>query len=107
MRPRPGQATFYVAADTHFGFEGMIEANRRQAAAMNALPGTMYPAEIGGRVDPPTGIIMAGDLTESGTSRQWKEFLAHYGNGQDDGKLIAPVFECSGNHDRYGFFSNP
>ena len=92
--------TFFVAADTHFGFENIAALNKAQIAAMNSLPGTAYPRRIGGTVDEPRGVLIAGDLTERGTSGQFKEFVAHYGLTGADALLKYPVYEATGNHDR-------
>ena len=60
------EVTFLVAADTHFGPEGMYERNLRQVEAMNALPGTSWPTALGGVVSEPAALIVAGDLTDLG-----------------------------------------
>lgn len=104
VQPEPGRSVFFVTADTHFGYEGLHASNQRQIAAMNNLPGTPFPKELGGRVASPVGVVVAGDLTESGSQNQWDQFLAHYG---PNGRLRFPVFECSGNHDRLGPFHSP
>lgn len=92
--------TFFVAADTHFGFRNIAALNRAQIAAMNALPGTAYPARVGGVVAAPRGVLIAGDLTEGGTAAQWRQFAAHYGLTGAEGVLKYPVYEGTGNHDR-------
>jgi len=97
----PGEAgdiTFFVSADPHFGAPGVGERNRVQIRAMNELPGTPLPRALGGAVARPIAVLMAGDLTEFGTGAQWAQYLAHYGPG---GLLHYPVYECTGNHDRY------
>ncbi|MBW2522893.1 MAG: metallophosphoesterase [Deltaproteobacteria bacterium] len=93
-------ATFFVAADTHLGAAGMAAANRRQVEAMNALPGTRWPARSAGRVAVPRGVIVLGDLTESGSFDQWRQFVALYGHTGTEGLLRFPVWLCTGNHDR-------
>ncbi len=108
-RPRDGgvDVTFFVAADTHIGYAGMMEANRRQITAMNDLPGRPYPPEIGGFVAAPAGVLIAGDLTESGLNegedRQWDGFVQLYGLTGKDGLLKSPVYEIAGNHDDRAF----
>jgi predicted phosphodiesterase len=96
-----GRVTFFIAADTHFGWRGIERRNRRMVEVMNALPDSPWPKSIGGRVDTPRGVLLAGDLTENGTREQWQEFLKYFGGHGSDGLLRYPVFECSGNHDRY------
>lgn len=98
--------TFFVAADTHFGHEGIDKLNARQIAAMNALPGTAMPAGAG-VVRNPLGVLIAGDLTDRGRSAQWQQFVEHYGLTGSDGLLNYPVYECTGNHDRKSFISRP
>jgi hypothetical protein len=104
-RPRAGgtDVTFFVAADTHFGATESIEAlNRRQVEAMNALPGTPVPAAVGQWVvAEPRGVLMAGDLTDHGLAREWKQFAAVYGRDGTDGLLRYPLYEGTGNHDRH------
>jgi hypothetical protein len=92
--------TFLVAADSHLGVEGIEALNRVQIAAMNALPGTPYPPQIGGSVGKPLGVLFAGDLTEHGSAAEWQLFETLYGLSGKEGLLKYPVFECSGNHDR-------
>ena len=100
--------TFLVAADTHFGAsDGIAALNRKQIAAMNALPGARYPAAIGGTVAVPRGVLIAGDLTEDGTESQWRQFVELYGLTGKDALLRYPVYECSGNHDRYTLAGRP
>ena len=94
------EITFFVAADTHFGFDGIDRLNKRQIEAMNSLPGEPYPPAVGGKVAEPLGVLIAGDLTEHGRGSQWKQFVEHYGLTGSDGLLKYPVYEGTGNHDR-------
>jgi len=66
---------------------------------MNKMAGTLFPQAIGGNVGTPTAVLIAGDLTESGGERQWREFAAFYGSNGRDGRLHFPVYETCGNHD--------
>jgi len=79
--------TFFVAADTHFGFAGIDALNKRQIEAMNSLPHAAYPPAIGGEVARPRGLLIAGDLTEHGLLFQWRQFVAFYGLTGADGLL--------------------
>jgi cytolysin (calcineurin-like family phosphatase) len=108
-RPLAGgtDVTFFVAADTHFGHPGIDRLNARQIAAMNELPETLLPAEIGGTVGRPRGLLIAGDLTERGRRSEWDEFVRQYGLTGSDGLLKFPVYEGSGNHDRHAFLFRP
>ncbi len=92
--------TFLVAADTHFGANGIAALNQAQIRAMNALPGKAWPAALGGRVGRPRGVLIAGDLTDHGKLSEWRQFVRYYGRTGRDGQLRYPVFEGSGNHDR-------
>ena len=99
--------TFFVAADTHFGVEGIADLNARQIDAMNALPGTPLPRPLGGTVQEPRGVLIAGDLTDDGSKPQWRNFVEHYGLTGKDARLRFPVYECTGNHDRHAFLFRP
>jgi len=91
--------TFFVGSDSHFGAEGMVEANRALIEHMNALPGTEYPSQIGGRVEEPRGVIFTGDLTDNGLLDEFAWFEKMYGRTGRDALLRFPVFESIGNHD--------
>ena len=105
--PPGGEVTFLVAADTHFGVEGMAEANERQIDAMNSLPGIPWPEGIGGTVGTPLALLVCGDLTDHGRTDEWAEFVAHYGRTGTDGRVRYPVFESTGNHDRWNMLYRP
>ncbi|MBW2454570.1 MAG: metallophosphoesterase [Deltaproteobacteria bacterium] len=96
--PTADEVTFFVTADTHFGAEGLVERNRRQIVAMNDLPGRAMPPALGGIVEQPLAVLVAGDLTDFGWQTEWQQFLAHYGPG---GLLRYRIYETTGNHDRY------
>jgi hypothetical protein len=98
-RPEASDITFFVASDTHFGYRGMEDANRRIAEQMNALPGREYPAAMGGRVTEPRGVLILGDMTDYSTEGQWQQFETVYGLTGKEGLLRFPVFEAVGNHD--------
>lgn len=103
--------TFLIASDTHYGLDQWAtnEAlNKECIDRMNAIPGTAYPTEIGGTVDSPRGVVLTGDLTDSGTSDNWygywilwwymDGFVDDYGvNGEK--RIDYPVYEGYGNHD--------
>ena len=94
------EVTFLVAADTHFGPEGMYERNVRQVEAMNALPGAPWPTALGGVVSEPAALIVAGDLTDLGHPAEWWAFSRVYGFLRGQGLLRYPVFVGTGNHDQ-------
>ncbi len=91
--------TFFVASDSHFGATGMEDQNRALVAQMNAMPGTEYPPELGGRVDAPRGVLFTGDTTDTGDLDQFALFEQIYGLTGRDGLLRFPVYESIGNHD--------
>lgn len=109
----PLDVTFLVAADTHLGFDtpdrdahqilanpiGIEKTNLRMIVAMNELPGVAYPEPLGGSVNAPRGVLVAGDLTEDGGQVDWIMFEALYGRTGKEGPLKYPVFEGAGNHD--------
>jgi cytolysin (calcineurin-like family phosphatase) len=66
---------------------------------MSALPGTPYPANLGGKVGTPRGVIHCGDVTNSSTAANWKKFVQDYGLDGTDWRLKYPVYETFGNHD--------
>ncbi|MBW2522881.1 MAG: hypothetical protein JRI23_01835 [Deltaproteobacteria bacterium] len=110
--------TFLVVADTHFGTHTVLPGstalnprpepqrttlavvNQGFIAQMNLVAGRPYPAAIGGHVQAPRGVLVAGDLTEDGKPQEWDEFVAHYGHSGKDAQLAMPVFAVQGNHDK-------
>ncbi len=96
--------TMFVTADNHFGFDSATtDINRANIQAMNSLPGTAYPSNIGGTVGTPSGVIVAGDLTQDGQPDEWDKFEDHYPlyGGTGTNEIRYPVYECTGNHDRH------
>lgn len=112
VRAGNGSLTFFVTGDTHYGLELWANNepyNKATIDAMNALPGTAFPASLGGVVDAPRGVLVAGDLTDT------PEYPNIYGvhlppffhrDGFNDdyavdgtGRLRYPVYEGLGNHD--------
>ncbi len=115
-RERTGKldATFFVASDTHLGFNtppaegrdivaqplGVEATNLRMIRSMNELPGKAWPSTLGGVVSSPRGVIITGDLTENGGKEEWAMFDTMYGRSAAGGPLKFPVYEAAGNHDR-------
>jgi hypothetical protein len=102
--PRPApEITFFLASDTHYGLSPTVAAvNGKTVDAMNSLPGTAYPPDIGGTVAVPRGVAVLGDLTNDGAAPEhvadWRQFTADFGvNGE--GRLHFPAYELPGNHD--------
>ncbi len=92
--------TFLVTGDTHFGVPGIAERHEAIIADMNSVAGRPFPAEIGGAVGAPRGVLIAGDLTDDSRPEEWDAFVAHYGLHGGDGLLRYPVYEGIGNHDK-------
>ena len=92
--------TFFVVSDTHYG---LSPAGDRTVPLlvdrMNALPGTDYPAALGGKVGVPRGVLHLGDITNDGKREQWDMFVRDYGLTGKEGRLQWPVYETCGNHD--------
>ena len=92
--------TFFVCADVHVGDVNEADNHENQIAAMNALPGKPWPEGFSGAtVDEPRGVLVAGELTNTGIQAQWNRFVALYGLDGTDGTLEFPVYEGYGNHD--------
>jgi hypothetical protein len=95
--------TFFLGSDLHYGYTDGTNASadicRITLNAMNALPGQSYPANAGGgTVAPPRGVLLIGDLTESGAAADWGALTNDWGlNGER--RLAFPVYEGYGNHD--------
>jgi Calcineurin-like phosphoesterase len=95
--------TFFVGSDLHYGVtvgtNYSADVCRATLDGMNALPGQNYPANAGGgTVAPPRGVLLIGDLTESGAAADWGAFTNDWGlNGER--RLTFPVYEAYGNHD--------
>ena len=90
--------TFFGISDLHYTGPESHKANRDLIDIMNALPGTAYPAEVGGNIATPRGVVMTGDIANSGRQQEWDAFVADYGlNG--DALLAYPIYELWGNHD--------
>ena len=104
--------TFFVTGDTHYGQDLYYlnePYNKATIDQMNSLPGTPYPAPLGGTVEAPQGVLVAGDLTD--TPEYSNFFGIHYApllyrDGFNDdyavdgtGRLRYPVYEGYGNHD--------
>jgi hypothetical protein len=96
------EITFFVAGDSHFGVDRMEAQNRSLVQQMNELPGTPYPASVGGRVAEPQGVLFMGDMTETSQEAEWRQFESLYGLTGRDGLLRFPVYEAIGNHDYIG-----
>jgi hypothetical protein len=109
FRPMSGDTdvTLLLAADTHLGFEGLEAGNEKQIEALNAIAGRPWPQAIGGLVNQPPAVIIAGDLTEHGLSSEWDSFVRLYGAKGGEAKLKYPLWLATGNHDRIDVAGRP
>ncbi len=102
--PDPGDVTFFVGSDPHYGESvTAAAANRANVDLMNGLPGESWPETLGGgTVQAPRGVVMLGDLVDDGgapdNAALWSAFEADYGVA-GEGRLAFPVYENAGNHD--------
>jgi cytolysin (calcineurin-like family phosphatase) len=92
--------TFLHISDQHYGAKN-FDQNIPQATidAMNAIAGVKYPDNLTGLVAKPFGLILTGDLTDSGLAEQWQKFASDWGLIGSDGRLKYPLYEGAGNHD--------
>ena len=104
---RAADVTFFSYSDVHYGADNGGKAPPKAKDPMveviNALPGTAYPASIGGTVDKPRAVVMQGDLVDNGAVNdkypaQWTNYVADFGV-HGEGRCKFPVFESVGNHD--------
>jgi hypothetical protein len=105
--------TFFVAADLHYGQDqskNNEQGNKKVIDLMNNLPGTAFPEAVFGKVAEPRGVILVGDLTDSGTQVNYDGhslgvhlfdgFVDDYPVKNGSGVHIHfPVYEGYGNHD--------
>jgi len=105
---RAADVTFFSYSDIHYGARTSRDdatpiTRSPYVEVINHLPGTAYPAAVGGVVGTPRGVIMQGDLINDGAladryPKQWADYIADFGvNGE--GRCTFPVFEGVGNHD--------
>ncbi len=102
--PDPGDVTFFVGSDPHYGESvTAAAANRANVDLMNGLPGESWPETLGGgAVRTPRGVVILGDLVDDGgapdNAALWSAFEADFGVA-GEGRLAFPVYENAGNHD--------
>jgi hypothetical protein len=100
--PGPAQAadaglTFFGWSDQHVKTDGDGKHLLPAVDAMNSLPGTKYPAQIGGVVAEPAFVLGCGDITEWPTTaakNTYDELLTQ--------RLKFPSYDVIGNHDEGG-----
>jgi len=89
--------TFFGWSDQHVQVDGNGKHLEPAIDAMNELPGTDYPAAIGGQVAQPAFVFGCGDITEWPTRAAldtYKSLLAK--------RLKFPSYDVIGNHDEGG-----
>ena len=92
-----GGLTFFGWSDQHVAVNGDGQHLLPAIDAMNSLPGTEFPAEIGGRVAEPAFVLGCGDITEWPTNaakNTYDELLTR--------RLKFPSYDLVGNHDEGG-----
>jgi len=107
--------TFFAVADTHYGrYQTPLNnerVNKSTIDKMNYIPGSLaYPPEPdGGIVAEPRGVLVVGDVVDSGTIAQWEGFDTvdgfeddYCGSGTTPARLNWPVYEAFGNHEVQG-----
>lgn len=92
------ELTFLGVSDIHYGYTYGIQYGQANIDRMNALPGTSYPAALGGTVGMPIGVVMSGDASDNDSTTQIDAYAADWGvNGE--GRLNYPLYDTWGNHD--------
>lgn len=92
------ETVFLVASDLHFDTTGVKTVVFDSVInSMNGIAGKRFP-ESNKKIGKPFGVIIPGDITNSGRQKEWQQFLDEFGlNGEQ--KLKYQVFESFGNHD--------
>lgn len=95
--PSSIELTFFGWSDQHVQTDGNGEHLVPAIDAMNELPGTAYPARIGGEVAEPDFVFGCGDITEWPTHAAMKTY-----DELITGRLKFPAYDVLGNHDEGG-----
>jgi len=94
--------TFFGWSDQHVKTDGNITRLLPFVAAMNQMPGTPYPEKSGGKVDVPSFVIGAGDVTEWPTNAAMRGYDSLLENN-----LKWKAYDVLGNHDDGGRAFSP
>lgn len=94
--------TFYAWGDPHFDYWNDLRQRDDLIDDMNRLPGTPYPASLGGAVAVPDFVLALGDITDRSLPSTWSNT-----NGDTNDDFIEcisrlrypPVWTIRGNHD--------
>ena len=93
----PTVLTFFAWSDQHVAVDGNGDHLIPAIDAMNALPGTPFPPELGGVVARPAFVFGCGDITEWPThaaKETYERLLTQ--------RLQYPAYDVIGNHDEGG-----
>jgi hypothetical protein len=91
------ELTFFGWSDQHVATNGNGDHLVPAIDAMNALPGTPYPASIGGNVAKPAFVLGCGDITEWPTQAAKETYERLISK-----RLKFPSYDVLGNHDEGG-----
>ena len=94
--------TFFGWSDQHVKTDGNVSRLMPFVEAMNAMPGTAYPENIGGKVPAPSFVIGAGDVTEWPTNAAMRAY-----DGVLNDQLKWKAYDVLGNHDDGGRAFSP
>ena len=94
--------TFFGWSDQHTKTSGDTSSLYPFVDAMNTMAGTAWPKSVGGKVDKPSFVIGAGDITEWPTNAAMKGYDALLKN-----RLKFAAYDVLGNHDDGGRAYSP
>ena len=94
--------TFFGWSDQHVKTDGNVSRLMPFVEAMNAMPGTAYPENVGGKVPAPSFVIGAGDVTEWPTNAAMRAY-----DGVLKNQLKWKAYDVLGNHDDGGRAFSP
>ncbi|MFP6893435.1 MAG: hypothetical protein VCA18_06765 [Opitutales bacterium] len=94
--------TFFGWSDQHVKTDGNVSRLLPFVAAMNEMPGSPYPKKPGGKVDVPSFVIGAGDVTEWPTNAAMRGYDSLLKNN-----LKWKAYDVLGNHDDGGRAFSP
>jgi autotransporter-associated beta strand protein len=87
--------TFISASDSHYCDPD--DLNDRERAILATMNNVTARTLGGAAIDPPRGVLFAGDLLNGGTTTQWNNWVRDFGlTGGDGAVLKYPVYETYG-----------
>lgn len=100
---------FLAFGDSQYGLETETQKNDREAnllniKALNSINNKRWPTDFqnNGKINNIRGVLIAGDITQHGYSKNTKDEFNHFLNDYGlcgDKKLNYPIYEGYGNHD--------